>query len=63
MSLRFPLRLALALSLLAAPLPAAAELARSERAMIATVDAEQERTLAMLEKWVNQNSGSLNLEG
>ena len=31
--------------------------------MVQTVDAEQERTLAMLEKWVNQNSGSLNLEG
>ena len=31
--------------------------------MAQTVDAEQERTLAMLEKWVNQNSGSLNLEG
>jgi glutamate carboxypeptidase len=31
--------------------------------MIATVDAEQNRTLAMLEKWVNQNSGSLNIEG
>jgi glutamate carboxypeptidase len=63
MSLRSPLRLALALPLLAAPLPAAAELSRPERAMTATVDAEQERTLAMLEKWVNQNSGSLNIEG
>ena len=31
--------------------------------MIATVDAEQARTLAMLETWVNQNSGSLNIEG
>ena len=31
--------------------------------MIATVDAEQGRTLAMLEKWVNQNSGSHNLAG
>ncbi|MCF2515840.1 M20/M25/M40 family metallo-hydrolase [Sphingomonas sp. G124] len=31
--------------------------------MIRNVDAEQERTLAMLEKWVNQNSGSLNLDG
>ena len=63
MSLRLPLRFALALSLLAAPLPAAAELTRPERTMIATVDAEQERTLQMLEKWVNQNSGSLNLDG
>jgi len=31
--------------------------------MIATVDAEQQRTLTMLETWVNQNSGSLNIEG
>ena len=31
--------------------------------MIATIDAEQERTVAMLEKWVNQNSGTLNLAG
>ena len=31
--------------------------------MMATIDAEQARTLAMLETWVNQNSGSLNIEG
>ena len=31
--------------------------------MLQTVDSEQERTVAMLEKWVNQNSGSLNVEG
>ena len=31
--------------------------------MIAHVDAEQARTLSMLETWVNQNSGSLNLPG
>ncbi len=31
--------------------------------MIQVIDAEQERTIAMLEKWVNQNSGSLNAEG
>jgi glutamate carboxypeptidase len=60
---RFPIRLALALSLLAAPLPASAELTRQERTMISAVDKEQSRTLAMLGKWVNQNSGSLNLEG
>ena len=28
-----------------------------------TVDAEQQRTIAMLEPWVNQNSGTLNLAG
>ena len=31
--------------------------------MIQTVDAEQERTVSMLETWVNQNSGSLNSPG
>jgi glutamate carboxypeptidase len=46
-----------------APSPALAELAPAETRMVRTVDAEQVRTLAMLEKWVNQNSGSLNLEG
>ncbi len=43
--------------------PAAAALTPPEQAMIRTVDAEQERTVAMLEKWVNQNSGTLNLAG
>ena len=31
--------------------------------MIATVDAEQARTLALLERAVNQNSGTRNLAG
>ena len=31
--------------------------------MVRTVDAEQERTIALLERLVNQNSGSLNLAG
>ncbi len=31
--------------------------------MIRAVDTEQERTVAMLEKWVNQNSGTINLAG
>src|SRR3982751_85929 len=51
-----------ALSLVAAA-PATAALSPQERRMTATVDAEQARTLAMLEKWVNQNSGSLNIAG
>ena len=50
------------LSLLAAA-PASAVLSPQERKMSATVDAEQARTLAVLEKWVNQNSGSLNIDG
>ena len=45
------------------PTPAAAELSAGEKAMIQTVDAEQERTVSMLETWVNQNSGSLNSPG
>jgi glutamate carboxypeptidase len=57
------LKTALAFSLLMTPLPAAARLAPAETRMMQTVDAEQERTLQMLEKWVNQNSGSLNLDG
>jgi glutamate carboxypeptidase len=51
-----------ALSLLAAA-PAAAALSHAENTMIATVDAEQARTVGMLERWVNQNSGTMNLAG
>lgn len=54
---------ALALLSLLAAAPVEAALSRQERTMMATIDAEQERTLATLEKWVNQNSGSLNIEG
>ena len=43
--------------------PAAAELSAPEQKMIEVVDAEQERTLSMLETWVNQNSGSQNAAG
>ena len=43
--------------------PAAAALSSPEKVMIRTIDAEQERTVSMLETWVNQNSGSLNIEG
>jgi glutamate carboxypeptidase len=57
-----PLAALAALSLLSAA-PAAAALTPTERAMIATVDAEQQRTLTMLETWVSQNSGSLNIDG
>ncbi len=48
---------------LLATAPAVAAPSAAERRMIATVDAEQGRTLAMLERWVNQNSGSHNLAG
>ena len=57
-------RFSFALAALAlVPAPALAKLAPVETRMVQTVDAEQGRTLAMLEKWVNQNSGSLNIEG
>src|ERR1700712_1486163 len=43
--------------------PAAAALSPAERKIAATVDREQARTVALLERMVNQNSGSMNLEG
>jgi glutamate carboxypeptidase len=51
------------LALLAFPATAQARLAPEERRMIASVDAEQDRTIALLERLVNRNSGSLNLDG
>ena len=51
---------ALTLSLAA---PAEARLSGAEQSMIRTVDAEQARTLGMLETWVDQNSGTLNVAG
>jgi glutamate carboxypeptidase len=61
--LRILAQMAAMLSLSSLSMPAAAKLSPAETRMMQTVDAEQERTLAMLEKWVNQNSGSLNIEG
>jgi len=61
MATRFLFAAFAATALLAAP--ASAELNRREQVMVATVDAEQQRTLAMLEKWVNQNSGTMNKAG
>ncbi len=43
--------------------PAAAALSPAETRMVRTVDAEQSRQLALLEKLVNQNSGTLNSAG
>ena len=43
--------------------PATAALTPAEQKMVATVDAEQPRTVSMLEKWVNQNSGTMNITG
>ncbi|MFN3748421.1 MAG: M20/M25/M40 family metallo-hydrolase [Sphingorhabdus sp.] len=43
--------------------PATAQLSKAEAKMVATVDAEYERSVALLEKLVNQNSGTMNFEG
>src|SRR5256885_15958844 len=40
-----------------------AGLSKAEQAMVATIDSEQARTLGMLEAWVDQNSGTMNLAG
>jgi glutamate carboxypeptidase len=53
----------LILLLLALAVPAEARLTPEERAMAAAVDREAGRTIALLERLVNQNSGTLNLEG
>ena len=55
--------LLLALLIFALPAAAEARLSPAEQKMIATVEQERERTIALLEKMVNQNSGTLNLAG
>jgi glutamate carboxypeptidase len=45
------------------PVPAQARLNGPEKAMLQAVDKDQERSISLLEKLVNQNSGSLNLAG
>ncbi len=54
--------LLLAAALVSAPALAAPPTPQ-ERVMIQTIDAEQARSLALLERLVNQNSGSRNLDG
>lgn len=55
--------LALLCLALVVPTVAEARLTSAEQRMIETVDSEQERSIALLERLVNQNSGSLNLAG
>lgn len=43
--------------------PAAAALSPAEQRIVTTVDSEQQRTTDMLARWVNQNSGTMNLAG
>jgi glutamate carboxypeptidase len=57
------MRALLLLALLAFAMPAQARLSREEQAMAAAVDREGERTIALLERLVNRNSGTLNLAG
>ena len=47
----------------ALPAPVQAALSRAEQIMVRTVDTEQPRTVGLLESWVNQNSGTMNLAG
>ncbi len=53
--------LAMALAIVATP--ALAQLSTPEKAIAAAVDADQPRAIALLERLVNQNSGSMNLAG
>lgn len=48
---------------LAISVPAHAQLSKAEAKMVTTVDAEYERSVALLERLVNQNSGSMNFDG
>lgn len=52
-----------ALLLFIAPIAVHAEPSRAERTMMRTVTQEHDRHIALLERMVNQNSGSLNLPG
>lgn len=45
------------------PQPVNAALSAAERKMVATVDAEQSRSIGLLERLVNVNSGTMNLTG
>ena len=56
------LSFAVASLLLAAP-PAWAKLSPAEQKMIEVVDSEHDRTVDMLARWVEQNSGTMNFEG
>ncbi|HEY5721568.1 MAG TPA: M20/M25/M40 family metallo-hydrolase [Allosphingosinicella sp.] len=58
-----PFSLLLLLAAAAAPVSAQARLAPAEQKMVRTVEAEKDRTVSLLERLVNQNSGSLNLAG
>jgi glutamate carboxypeptidase len=52
-----------ALALAAQPIAAEARLSAPEQRIVRTVEQEKERTISLLERLVNQNSGTLNLAG
>jgi glutamate carboxypeptidase len=58
-----PMRILLLLLALIATTPAQARLSREEQAIAAAVDRETDRTIGLLERLVNRNSGTLNLAG
>jgi glutamate carboxypeptidase len=57
------MRFFLAIALLGLAVPAHARLAPEEQRMVQIVDREADRTAGLLERLVNQNSGTLNLAG
>ena len=58
-----PISLALGALALAISAPAAAALSPAEQTMLRTVDTEQARTTAFLQRIVDQNSGTMNFAG
>ena len=58
-----PFMLCSSIALVALSPVAHAKLSAPETKMVATVDAEYERSITLLEKLVNQNSGTMNFPG
>ena len=61
--MRFPYILLTAAAAALIPAAAHAALSPAEQAMVKTIDQEQARTIAMLQRWVDQNSGTMNVAG
>lgn len=61
--MRFRFTLAAATAAILASGAAHAALSPAEQVMVRTIDAEQPRTIAMLQRWVDQNSGTMNVAG
>ncbi|HET8534605.1 MAG TPA: M20/M25/M40 family metallo-hydrolase, partial [Sphingomicrobium sp.] len=63
MSLLRQCALVLAATVALVSAPALASLSPAEQKMVQVVDSEHDRTVAMLGRWVEQNSGTMNFEG